>query len=305
MNTEHFSAKTSFLILLIILLGSTLVIPARWLGLKQVPRKQINLGDDLTPISLLKEDSDKNNSPDWRDMAIASLGTTTKKVMSEAKVNPKIEKTLTDPNNLTASFSKNMYTASAYLQKNGGVSKAEQEQLINSIIAQEAEKITVTKYTPADLVIAKTDTSEDKRKYGNAMGAFMQKATTYKMGSGDVELIEGYMVNKDPTLVNAFVVKRGRLDEIIKDLLKTPVPYSVIPQHLVMLNAISEYRTILDSFAKIETDPIRTTISFNNYLPAVKAFLNTLTGLALYFKGEGILFTEKESGYIFTRGYIN
>ena len=64
MNTEHFSAKTSFLILVIILLGSTLVIPAKWLGVKQTPHARINLGDDLTPISTLKEDSNHNNTPD-------------------------------------------------------------------------------------------------------------------------------------------------------------------------------------------------------------------------------------------------
>lgn len=304
MNTEHFSSKQSFLLLIIILIASTFVIPAKWLGIQPIPYAKINLGDDLTPMSKLQGDSNKNNNPDWRDLAMASLGTTTKEALATIKIDPAVEKNLSDPNNLTASFSKNMYITSAYLQKNGGGVASDQKQLVTSMLQQEATKIVIPSYALKDITIAKVDNDETKRQYGNALGGLIQNAATYKMGEGDIEIVRAYTTSKDASLLSAFTVKKDRADIFIQKLLVMPVPYSAIPYHILALNRLSQYRTILDNFSKLDSDPVRSTISFNSYIPTIKSVFVVVSDMHQYFKAENIKFTEKESGYMFTREYI-
>jgi hypothetical protein len=304
MDNQQISTKQALIVLgsLVLVLASTLVVPAKWVGIESKTYKKLNL-NDLTPISSLSEDSDNNNSPDWRDLAVASLGTSTKKAMSEAKVDPELQKRLNDPNNLTSSFSKNMYIASSYLKQNSGSTADDQKNLINSIVQQEASKITVTEYTEGDINILKKETESDRKKYGNSLGLLMQKADTYKIGEGDVEIIKAYTVNKDASMLTSFVVKKDKLDTLIKSLTTMSVPYSAVPYHLLALNKISEYRTILDSFAKTDTDPVRSTISFNNYLPVANSLFIALNNMRGYFTAENVIFTKDESGYIFSPEY--
>jgi hypothetical protein len=279
-----------------------MVIPAKWFGItpKQQPRLTF---DDLEPITRLQNDTDKNGTPDWRDLAKESLGTTTLSQLKNTPVDEERQRRLDDPNNLTASFSKNLYVTTLYLDKNKDVDAATKKEMTEGLIAQEKAKIVVTEYTNDDLNLAKTESTSTRRAYGNALALLLKKAMDAKLLDGDISIIETYVKTKDASLLTSFTIKRDKTHELIESLRAMPVPISAAPYHLLATNRLSEYYTILDGLSKTASDPVRGSIAFAEYLDTFKSLAGALNNMKGYFKAEDITFTQSEPGYVFSVGY--
>ncbi|MBP6948454.1 MAG: hypothetical protein KBC41_01195 [Candidatus Pacebacteria bacterium] len=304
METEHKKIHEAFLVLffIIFLVGISLFLPAKWFGVKTKSYTPLDLQKISKPKNL-NEDSDNNGIPDWRDLALSTLSTSTKNTLASQKVDPLIKQRLEDPKNITASFSKNMYINSSYVQKNGNITEEEKKKIIAETMKQEISKIVIQEYKVNDLIITSSDSIESKKKYGNALGSLIKKATVYEIGGGDVEILKVYIEKKDTSLLQNFTDKKENLEGLIKTMLTIPVPYSAIPYHLLALNRISEYKTILEGFETTDSDPVRSTIAFNMYYPNIKGLFFALNNMRDYFNIENVIFKESEAGYVFTSGY--
>ena len=289
---------------LVFLVGLSAVVPAKWFGVTQTKSKRpiLNLRNS-EELTMLSKDSDRNNNPDWKDLLIQTTSTTTEALAQKQKITQEDRERLADPNNLTASFSKNLYTVSAYAKKNGKLSKANQKAVMKDLIASETSKIVVKTYEVADITTTKTDTAATEREYGNTLGKLFKKAVGYKLYDIDLNILKAYATNKDPAPLASLVVKKNNAKTILDLLLKTQVPRSAVPYHLLIINRLSQYITVLDGVSQADTDPLRATVSFNSYLPTVKSLSSSLDQIKLYFNLQGIVFTSTEAGYVLTSGY--
>jgi hypothetical protein len=304
MDTAEMTTKKALVVVgaVMLLLMLSFVIPAKYVGISSREKPlMLKSVDDLT---MLSRDTNHNNIPDWRDMAINTMSTTTKEQVKNAKVDPEAQKRLDDPNNLTASFSKNLYIASALAKKNNQeLTEGEQEDLVATILEGEKAKIIIKNYSASDIQINKTETDALKKAYGNALGLLLKKAQAYKIAEEDIQLIQSYTTSKDASLLEAFKIKRDNIDTLIKTMTTMSVPYSAVPYHVLALNKISAYRSTIDNFAQANTDPIRSAIVINSYLDVAQSMLNALDAMKEYFRISNITFSANESGYVFTSGY--
>ncbi len=306
MEETNMTTKKALLIVggLISVLVVSLIMPAKWFGVTPPKSNQPTLIlRDRDELAALAGDKNNNNNPDWKDLLLETTHSPVNEKNQPVTISPEVKKRLADPNNLTASFSKNVVVASAYAKKNGTLTKVQQSELIRSLIAGEAKKIVVTSYTVDDIVIAQEDTLTTKKTYGNALGKLVKKAETANLGTGDTEILKAFMSSKDASLLEAFVVKKNVTESIIATLLKTPTPRSAVIYHLLAINNLSFYKTTLEGLAQASNDPIRASIAFDNYLGTVRGIFSALQRIDLYFKQENVTFTSTEPGYILTPGY--
>ncbi len=286
------------------LLVLSLFVPAKWFGVSTVTEKRQGLIlRDPNELSRLSNDSDRNNNPDWRDLLNKTTNTSTTEAADKIVVTDEAKKRLEDPNNLTVSFSKNLYTASAYAQKNGTLSTTQQEELISSIVQGESSKIVIKIYTLEDLTLTKTDTETTQRAYGNTLGTIFKEAQKYKLDVADVSNIQAYLTNKDPAPLDSLVIKKNNAALIIDKLLKLSVPYSASPYHLLLVNRLSAYKTALEGLSTADTDPMRATIAFKNYIPSFQLVASSMASIQTYFKLQDIIFLSNEPGYVLFAGY--
>lgn len=286
------------------LLVLSLIVPAKWFGVTTTKENRQGLIlRDPDELALLAKDSDRNNNPDWKDLLNKTTSASTTEAASKTDTSEETKKRLADPNNLTASFSKNIYTASAYAQKNGTLTQAQQEELVSTIVQGEKSKIIVKTYTLDDLAIAKKEDESTQRSYGNALGLIFKEAQKYKLDVADVTNIQAYLVNKDPAPLASLVIKKNNTVTIIDKLLKLSVPFSASPYHLLLINRLSEYKTALEGLSAADTDPMRATIAFKSYIPTFQLVASAVASMQTYFKIQNITFSSKEPGYVLTPGY--
>jgi hypothetical protein len=236
-------------------------------------------------------------------MLLETTSTSTLFVASKYTTTEKDVDRLNDPNNITASFSKNLYTVSSLAKKNGQMTTKEQQSIVTSLLAKEGEKIETKVYTMDDLKIIEDESPVAKKTYGNTMGTLFKKAVALKLDTVDLNTIKAYSTSKDASLLASLVIKKNNAKMMTEELLRVQTPRSAAPYHLLIINRLSEYTTVLDNLTKAETDPMRATLAFNNYLPSIKSLFTSLTFLQEYFTLQEITFSKNEPGYVLTVGY--
>jgi hypothetical protein len=212
--------------------------------------------------------------------------------------------TLNDPNNLTASFAKNLYLTGAYFEKNGITDEASKEQAMTALIQQEKAKIVPNTYSYKDINVAKAESKDSIRTYGNAIASILENIITEKVMLDDISSISNFITSKDAKDLEPILKNKKRMDTIMSKLLTLSVPPSAVIFHLATLNNVAAYRDMITDLAGSEEDPLRATIVIDKYtLTAINAGRATLQ-LSNYFTIKNIVFSPKEKGYIFTAGYI-
>lgn len=299
MTTKKALAVLGSVVFLITLL---FIVPADSVGLRSNSQKKLILKSP-EELAVLQEDVDNNGMADWKDMLVNNTSPTLKEEASKAVVTDAEKKALDDPNNITATFAKDVYTSSVYTSQNGTLTQEQQEALAAKIVNEAKSKIVFTEYTVNDIHLTKNEDTMSIKKYANDLGKIYTKTTSSAVTHDDVAIIEAYNVNKDASVLKALVVKKDILDTAITQLLALPVPYSASAYHLRLINKLSDYKVIIDSLSQADTDPVRALIAFNSYFPIVKSLSSSFSGMQGYIHGEGITFTSTDTGFILLEGY--
>ena len=306
MSPQEMSTKKALFIIgsLVAFAGITLILPAKYLGVKPVKKPALVLATQEDFVAL-QEDANNNNVPDWKDLLNRTMSTTTKAEVSKATpVDTAAQKRLSDPNNITASFSKNIYTASMYATDKE-LTEEEQGVLADKLLASEGAKMTFKEYKVEDLSLTKVETDASKKAYINALAVTYKKALAAKITANDLETIKAFTVGKDTSVLKSLVVKKNILETIIKDLVATTVPYSAAPYHLLIINSISKYKSVLENIAKAEEDPLRASLALNAYTTSVTELYTALRSLQPYIAIENIQLSTKDPGFILVSGEAN
>lgn len=288
---------------LVLLTFGASLLPASWFGIGPVQRKYITT--DLSALSLddVVRDADRNGSIGWRELVTESLDPSTLDELKNQKPDPETIEALNNPNNLTASFSKNLYAASAYFSKNPLQDPLAEQEVINQLLEKEAEKIVPQKYTLKEINIAKTESKESIKTYGNQVASILQRVISEKSIVDDFSSVQGYIETQDKTALEPITKDSEKVRSLVEELLKMPVPLSAATYHVMMLERVSLYRDTLYNLSQIEKDPVRSTLSIKQYPEIIVQTLRIHTQLANYFDSKNVIFTSKEPGYVFTVGY--
>lgn len=290
--------------MLLLLIGTTFIVPARYVGLKS-PREKALVLRSSNEIAELQGDKDHNGTPDWKDLLNETMSTTTREAASKVTITDADRTHLEDPNNLTASFSKNLYIAGAYAKQKGNLTPAEQNDIATNLVAGESSKITITTHTLNELHLSSDESATSIKTYGNTLGTIYTKALKEKVGASDLAIIKAYGTNKDASVLDSLTVKQHNLETVVKELLAMSVPRSASPYHLVMVNRIEAYKTVVANLAQADTDPIRATFALNTYTSALRSMYSSFTAIQNYFMIQNTQFTRSDPGYVLVSGYTD
>ena len=291
--------KTSVSIMMLTLAVFAVAIPfsskITYEGSKKTPLV-LRTSDELR---LLSSDRDGNDVEDWRDLVLGSLSTTTEAAFARAEPNKEAEARLADKNNVTASFSKNIFTVAAYASNNPNLSEDEKTNLVADAVRTEAPKTQPKVYTTSDLRIAASNSSDAKILYGNTMALLLEKANKGGLGSNDLLLLQTYTEKGDPELLAPLASKKVKVDQILEELLTVSVPSSALVFHLRLINSVSAFSATLDGFARADSDPLRSLAFLNTYQETITKLYGSMNDLQDYFTLENVPFQSSDPGYIF------
>jgi hypothetical protein len=279
------------------------LLPASWFGIK--PARKTYARVDLSNLSLdaIAQDSDKDGSISWKELVTDSLSLSDLAQIEGKKPDPAVIADLNDPNNLTASFSKNLYTVSAYLSKNQLNDPLAEQEVINQLIAKEAVKMVPKEYTLKDIAVAKTENRESIKAYGNSVASLLAGLITEKTIADDFSSVQGYIETQDKSALEAITKDHAKVSALLDKLVALPAPLSAATYHILMIERISLYKDTLYNLSKVDGDPVRSTLSIQQYPEVILKTLRIYSQLSSYFDTQNIVFTSKDPGYVFTVGY--
>lgn len=308
MDEQKIHTKNAIVVFgfLIVIIGLSAVIPAKWLGGAQKKEEHFRL--DLSAISLPQEvakDSNSDGTVSWKEIMDDTLQATPEQLaeLKKIPVDPKVIEELNDPNNLTSSFSKNLYLTAAYLDKNNITDQKTKDEALAKLMQEEKDKITSETYDYKDINVAKTETKESIKAYGNAVASILQETITEEITKKDVYAIVTYTESKNKDDLKDLLIHKKKLDELLKKLLAVSVPQSFSIYQIITLNKIAAYRDVVEAFSKADSDPLRATIMINMYPEKTLPLFRLYKMFSNEFLSRNIVFSSKESGYVFTTGY--
>lgn len=309
-NLPHDFKPLALVGLLLLITVGIGFFPAKWFGIKIPDSSYSNhIRIDLSQITdpnNLASDTDKDGNITWRELIAQNAdysSTTLAEAKSGATPNPKVIEQLNDPNNLTASFSKNLYTAGLYLKKNGLTDPDSYQEALNQLIAQEAKKLTPTTYSYKDIKIASTETKESLKAYGNVISPILESTISKETVTSDLVAINSFIKTGKGEDLSPLLKNKSRIDGILQKLVSISVPISGTSYHILALNRIAAYRDDLDNLSRASTDPLRSRIIVDNYANDVILILRLFNQFNEYFTVQNVIFSTKEPGYIFVSGY--
>lgn len=284
-------------------------LPASWFGINPVVRKYepLNL-TSLGTIEQVAQDNDNDGTISWKEFIAGSLD------ISPAQVNdseitksiasdPRAIASLNDPNNLTSSFSKNLYVASTLLQKNGITDPTREQETMNQLLAGEAAKIQQSSFTDNDVKKGTSDTSAALKVYGNAVATILGGIISEESIEGDLTALAAFTESKDEADLAPVFKSKARVSSAMEKLLTLQVPPSAVSVHVKALNNIGAFSGTLSDFSRAYDDPLRATLAINHYPDDAVQALRTFPEFAAFFKEKRVTFSAKEAGYVFVVGY--
>lgn len=303
---EQMTNRKYFILLAVLLLitASSAVIPASWFGINV---KNNNPSLDLTSVKTIDlVGKNKEGAPaTWKDLTEQAFKDRPE-ILAETKATPVNQKdldALNDPNNLTASFSKNLYVASNYLNQNGGGDSVAQQDILDQLMAQEAVKIIPTKYIFKDINVAKAESRDSIKDYGNNLALILKDMITSYSMKTDLSGVADFLKSENIKSLDPVTNDYKKIDAKLKNLLAISVPLSASTYHIITVNQVAAYRDNLYNLSQIVADPLRARISFEKYAEISISTLNLYKDLSKYFDMKNIVFSSKEAGYVFTAGY--
>lgn len=293
--------------IVLVLVALSVAMPSSWFSPKTKSENQ-KWKIDVSKIKDKKAvatDANSDGQVTWKEVIAETLpmDEQTKENLKKEQIDPKAIEDLNNPNNLTASFSKNLYLSASYLDQNGMTDEASQKAIASKLMAQEAAKIKPTIYTYKDIKVAKTESKESIKAYGNALVLILDTVITKKITTDEIASLEQFEATKDASVISPFIADKKRLDIIVKKLTEMQVPPSAIIYHTLVLNRTASYRDVIANISVLESDPIRATLAVRDLRDVSKNFLRVFENISTYFDIKNVTFSSSEPGYVFVIGY--
>ncbi len=292
-------------LILFVIIGN--IIPGSWFGVKQAPSNHVRL--DLEKLNALASFNPEtqgiqdDGTVNWNQFITSTYTGNTNVQVASAPLDPQAVQALNDPNNLTGSFSKNLYVATAYLDQKGLTDENSKQQAVNTLLSQEQTKLISVKYSLQDLNLATNETKATQKTYGNAVAKILQNLITEQIITTDIQSVNNFAQSKNKADLLPLSKNKLRVDGIIQKLLVLSTPPSASAYQLLAITRVAAYRDLLDNLSKVDTDPVRSLLAFRGYPETTVLALRLQGQFTNYFNSQNIAFSAQDSGYLFTAGY--
>ncbi len=198
-------------------------------------------------------------------------------------------------NNLTDSISRTLLVNLTNAKAQGlGDDIPTQNQLIASAVGQIDQSATTQTYTRSDLTIV-ADSPNTKHAYGNALALVFAQNQHNSYAETMVAIDNATAQNNTEELKKLQSIAEN-YKKTARALLNTPVPQTLSPFHLQLVN---NFQKIIGSYGYMETiltDPIRGLTAVKDYQSLTQETLRVFINIAQTLGKDGILFTKDEPG---------
>lgn len=168
-----------------------------------------------------------------------------------------------------------------------------QEQLVAQALNQLPQQGGVV-YTRNNLSIT-TDSPETLRAYGNAVMATLQNHP--EANAAEVLRVIGSAADQgNGVSFEKIIPIQKAYQDLVGELLSTPVPQTISPLHLLMINGLEKFSGVLADLQAIPTDPLRGLLGLQNYQLVLDEEQRVFTTIAQQLQRNAILFTKDEPG---------
>ncbi|MEN9551816.1 MAG: hypothetical protein RI935_193 [Candidatus Parcubacteria bacterium] len=299
METSYTKKQTGVVFVMILILVLLLLNSFLWDNKKVdtvITKNPIILRDSSEFLYLLK-DADNNKNEDWKD-SIASQVSTSSLLSLSKEERDRIEASLKDPNNTTASLSKNIALLSAYLSSKPNISEEEKRLMLKNLLDKEEGKFSPKVYSINDFAVIKNPTEDDRKVYGNALGVILEQAIANNLHVDDIKVIERWQKTKKDSELTVFGEKEKIARKLLNDLVRIKVPEDALIHHTSLVNTTSTYVASLYALSILNKDSLPSVFLFDEYVVSVKNISTSFLMLRSYFEVEGVIFTKKEKGVL-------
>ncbi|MEK7612726.1 MAG: hypothetical protein AAB449_01080 [Patescibacteria group bacterium] len=169
-----------------------------------------------------------------------------------------------------------------------------QEQLIAQAAAQLPPTAGTKSYTAADLIVAPAG-EEGVHAYGNAV-------ITALVAHPDTEPQKTMVTigmatdSGDASYLNGLSAIKQEYDGLAADLREIPVPQTLVPLHLQLINNFAYAASLYANMGTVFTDPLRALSTLQMYQAKSDEIGRVFTTIAQQMSYDGILFTKDEPG---------
>ena len=276
-------------------------IPMSWF--KKTTYESNTQADALTLINkklsgdYLMADSGVNNLPNWKKAMLESANGTSTFATSEISIDE--QKKLDDPNNVTAQFAKNAYVISSYLNQQGLNDPNAINKVSDNTINAELSKLAPKIYSKSDLKITSKSDFTTLNKYVNDLFKYIfgTLETTSKIDNS--KILSDYFKNKNSKELEKYNPEIKSLTTLRDNLKNMSVPSTAVDNHLAELNSVEASLNTVNNLSKVDTDPIRASVAYNNIEQININIILALKNFKTFFNKQGIVFDAKELNLFF------
>lgn len=198
-------------------------------------------------------------------------------------------------NNLTDTVARTLFVNLSDAKAQGlGNDTPTQDELVAQAVSQISARPQETTYTTANLTLS-SNTTAAQTTFGNA---FMAAVAAHPEASYDATIytIGTSTDNGDPKrLAPLAAIGKGYI-ALAKDLSATPVPPTLAPLHVQIVNNIERMGELFPDMQQIYSDPLRGLAAFQLYDALNQETLRLFINIAQDFSQDGILFKSTDPG---------
>lgn len=200
---------------------------------------------------------------------------------------------------MTDSLSRSLLLGYLSAKQSGGESlgDAEKNNLVDSLLSGLSETAEREVYGISDLKISRDEGEEPIRRYGNRLGAIMEKYS-YPNPPG----MEIYIFKKSIEAGNEGGLKEieksvAVYEGLIKDCLALEVPADLADAHLGLVNVFSRNKEMSVDLMNFSGDPLASVMALKNYYGTQEDMINSFVFVKKYFAANGVFFAKDEPAY--------
>ncbi|MEI8248940.1 MAG: hypothetical protein WCG07_00380 [Candidatus Taylorbacteria bacterium] len=233
------------------------------------------------------------SSEDWKKAFFGATGT---QAIAKLKANSATE----TPEELTATdiLGRNFFTQFVQLKQSGLANDQASIDAVNTkLISDSLNSIPAPKlYGSKDITLSKNTSFKDTAStYAIALARILAQDMPTQ---NEAEVAEAAFSSGDLTqLKNIAPIVQGYKAGVI-ELLKTPVPQTLVQYHLNLINGLSIQAYNAEALQKSDVDPIRGLAAISLEIKGLQTISEAIGSMQSYFAVAGIPFTAEKSGTI-------
>lgn len=181
-----------------------------------------------------------------------------------------------------------------------GLTEAERVKIVDGSLRQFRSLNEDTQHGRVDIKIIEDRSAESIRAYGNAAAQpIIVHGENTEQTETELVLLGLALQEDDASHLKDLAFIEGRYEKMVADLLKIPVPESVIDDHLLLINSLQAMKDDVAGFRKTFEDPLMSYVRFKRYTSDVAGLTKAIEGIRGTLERSRVVYQNDEVGAFF------